>query len=224
MRGSLKSLPALFFMLTIAVPLRGVDMFRTPMALVRAASFALVLAFAPLSSISAQAPAVADVEQAAPAPGEFVWQPQRAVDGPVEVVVSIPLQMAYVYRGGTLIGVSSVSTGASGNDTPTGRFEILEKKRHHRSNLYDAPMPFMQRLTWDGIALHAGEIPGYPASHGCVRLPASFAGKLFAATRVGATVHIIDDVPPSPTTALSLARGEPLPQVPLVAAQPTGTR
>ena len=198
-------------------------MFRTPMALVRATSLALVLALAPVSPISAQASTVADVEQAAPEPGDFVWQPQRALDGPVEIVVSLPIQMAYVYRGGTLIGVSSVSTGAPGKDTPTGKFEILEKKRHHRSNLYDAPMPFMQRLTWDGIALHAGTIPGYPASHGCVRLPAGFASKLFAATRVGATVHIFDDVPPS-ATALSLARGDPLSGAPFAAVQPTGTR
>ena len=199
-------------------------MSRMPMALVRAGSFAIVLALAPLSPISAQTSAAADVEQALPEPGAFVWQPQRATDGPVEIVVSLPLQSAYVYRGGTLIGVSSVSTGAPGNDTPTGRFEILEKKRHHRSNLYDAPMPFMQRLTWDGIALHAGAIPGYPASHGCVRLPADFASKLFAVTRLGASVHIINDVPPSPATALSLARGEPLQQAALDAAQPTGTR
>ena len=91
-------------------------------------------------------------------------------------MVSIPQQRAYVYRGGTLIGVTTVSTGRPGHDTPTGRFEILEKRREHFSNLYNnAPMPFMQRLTWDGIALHAGQIPGRPASHGCVRLPLEFA-------------------------------------------------
>src|SRR5688572_20521048 len=126
-------------------------------------------------------------------PGEFVWQPERAQEGAVEVVVSIPLQRAYVYRGGTLIGVTTVSTGRRGHETPTGTFNILQKRREHYSNLYNnAPMPFMQRLTWGGVALHAGQIPGRPASHGCVRLPLDFARQLFSVTQVGASVHILD--------------------------------
>jgi lipoprotein-anchoring transpeptidase ErfK/SrfK len=140
-------------------------------------------------------------------PGEFVWRPSAAAGGPVEIVVSIPLQRAYVYRGGTLIGLSTVSTGRRGHETPTGRFDILEKRRQHFSNLYNnAPMPFMQRLTWDGIALHAGQIPGHPASHGCVRLPLDFARNLFAVTRVGASVHVVD-ASPSPVDALAMVRG-----------------
>nr|WP_114951650.1 L,D-transpeptidase family protein [Sphingosinicella terrae] len=143
-------------------------------------------------------------------PGEFVWRPELSMEGEVEVVVSIPQQIAYVYRGGTLIGVTTVSTGRRGHTTPTGSFPILEKRREHYSNLYNnAPMPFMQRLTWDGIALHAGHIPGTPASHGCVRLPLAFSRHLFGATRVGATVHIIGDEARA-DTALALARGEPV--------------
>jgi lipoprotein-anchoring transpeptidase ErfK/SrfK len=104
-----------------------------------------------------------------------------------------------------LIGVSTVSTGKPGHDTPTGTFNILEKQLKHRSTLYnDAPMPFMQRLTWDGVALHAGNIPGYPASHGCIRLPAAFAELLFNATRLGVSVTITDEAPSSAQDALAL--------------------
>ncbi|HEX8580114.1 MAG TPA: L,D-transpeptidase family protein [Allosphingosinicella sp.] len=136
-------------------------------------------------------------------PGEFVWRPERATAGAVELVVSIPLQRAYIYRGGTLIGVTTVSTGRKGHATPTGTFTIQEKRQKHFSNRYNnAPMPFMQRLTWDGIALHAGHIPGHPASHGCVRLPLAFAKHLFGATQRGASVHI---VPHSPSAGEALA-------------------
>ena len=140
-------------------------------------------------------------------PGTFLWEPEISRSGPVEVVVSIPQQRAYVYRGGTLIGVSTVSTGRRGHETPTGTFSILQKRPRHFSNLYNnAPMPYMQRLTWDGIALHAGQIPGHPASHGCVRLPLAFAQHLFGATRVGAQVHILR-ASPAPRDALALAHG-----------------
>jgi L,D-transpeptidase catalytic domain len=145
-------------------------------------------------------------EAASLRPGEFVWQPSLAEQGGVEIVVSIPLQRAYVYRGGTLIGIATVSTGRTGHETPVGTFNILEKRREHYSNLYNnAPMPFMQRLTWGGIALHAGEIPGRPASHGCIRLPLAFARQLFAVTRVGASVHILQ-ASPSAGEALAMAR------------------
>ncbi len=128
------------------------------------------------------------------APGEFVWTPERAAPGQVVIVVSLPEQRAHVYRNGVRIGVSTVSTGTATHPTPTGTFEILQKKRMNYSNLYNnAPMPFMQRLTWDGIALHAGKIPGYPASHGCVRLPLAFAEKLYAETERGMLVVIADE-------------------------------
>lgn len=127
------------------------------------------------------------------APGEFLWHPEIAPQGPVVVVVSLDEQRAYVYRNGLAIGVSTISSGQPGMDTPTGVFTILQKHREHRSNLYDdAPMPYMQRLTWDGIALHAGSLPGHPASHGCVRLPLAFARRLFEATRTGDTVVVAD--------------------------------
>jgi lipoprotein-anchoring transpeptidase ErfK/SrfK len=152
--------------------------------------------------------AAAAVEAAELKPGEFVWQPERAPAGEVEMVVSIPLQRAYVYRGGTLIGVTTVSTGKPGHRTPTGKFDILQKRVRHFSNKYNnAPMPYMQRLTWDGIALHAGQIPGHPASHGCVRLPLAFARELFQVTRMGGSVHVIDRSP-APQEALAMVRGD----------------
>ena len=183
-------------------------MVRTSFAFVRGTVLALLLCSAPVYSLSAKETSAVEANAAALEPGEFVLQPEVAPDGAVEVVVSIPLQTAYVFRSGTLIGVSTVSTGKPGHDTPTGTFSILQKKKDHRSNLYDdAPMPFMQRLTWDGIALHAGAIPGYPASHGCVRLPKVFARKLYDATRLGASVHIIDEAPSSAAGALAHATG-----------------
>lgn len=177
----------------------------------------LLLAFTPVCSAYAEVvgPAAAAVEPAPAAvetatslrPGEFVWQPERSPQGEVEMVVSIPLQRAYVYRGGILIGVTTVSTGKPGHRTPTGKFDILQKRPRHFSNLYNnAPMPFMQRLTWGGIALHAGQIPGRPASHGCVRLPLDFARNLFSVTRVGGSVHIVDQSP-APQEALAMVKG-----------------
>ena len=92
----------------------------------------------------------------------------------------------YVYRNGILIGRSSVSSGRKGNSTPPGVFNILEKKKTHHSKKYNnAPMPNMQRLTWTGIAMHSGQLPGYPASHGCIRLPYDFSAALFVATSKG---------------------------------------
>ena len=138
-------------------------------------------------------------------PGQFVWQPEASSEGEVVVVVSLQLQKAFVYRGDGLIGLSTISSGKAGHETPTGTFEILQKRREHYSNKYNnAPMPFMQRLTWSGVALHGGDIPGYPASHGCIRLPTRFARHLFGATELGATVHIVDR-PLSPGDALAIA-------------------
>ena len=135
-------------------------------------------------------------------PGEYLWLPELSPRGPVLVLVSLPEQRAYVYRNGVRIGVATVSTGKPGFETPTGVFTILQKKREHYSNLYDdAPMPFMQRLTWDGIALHAGRIPGYPASHGCVRLPYAFSELLFDVTAHGITVVISDQAGQAPLLA-----------------------
>ena len=158
------------------------------------AAFALLLSVSPLSSAYAQEAATPEVREVDLRPGQFVWNPEASPSGDVEIVVSLPMQVAYVYRGGILIGVSTVSTGQPGHETPAGSFTILQKARDHRSNIYDsAPMPFMQRLTWDGIALHAGQIPGRPASHGCIRLPHAFARQLYQVTRLGAAVHVIEE-------------------------------
>jgi hypothetical protein len=102
------------------------------------------------------------------------------------------------------IGASTVSSGKSGKETPTGVFTILQKKKEHYSKKYNnAPMPNMQRLTWYGIALHAGNLPGYPASHGCIRLPSKFSALLFGATDLGMTV-VITSMPAVPQSS-----GEP---------------
>jgi L,D-transpeptidase catalytic domain len=135
-------------------------------------------------------------------PGEYWWKPQLSPQGPVVALVSIPQQTMHVYRNGILIGRSSVSTGSKGHDTPGGVFTILEKKETHRSKKYDnAPMPNMQRLTWTGIAMHSGQLPGYAASHGCIRLPYDFSQLLFAATSNGGTVVVGDGKTPTPHLA-----------------------
>jgi lipoprotein-anchoring transpeptidase ErfK/SrfK len=138
--------------------------------------------------------------------GSYVWHPERAEKGPVEIVVSLAAQKAWIFRDRKLIGITTVSTGRKGNETPTGRFPILQKKKIHFSNLYDdAPMPNMQRMTWDGVALHAGRIPGVPASHGCVRLPAAFSQLLYGVTRIDDVVYVIDGNPGSAFAALDEA-------------------
>ena len=136
-------------------------------------------------------------------PGQFVLTDQGPTPGfqspgfpttvPITIAVSIALQRLYVYRGDTLVAVSTISTGKLGHRTPMGDFTILQKLRWHRSNIYsNAPMPFMQRLTWGGIAIHAGHNPGFPASHGCIRIPLSFAQTLFAMTHIGEAVVVTD--------------------------------
>ena len=123
-------------------------------------------------------------------PGQYLWD-DEARNGEPRVVVSLGDQMAYLYRGDRLAAVTTISSGKPGKDTPTGVFPILGKEVLHRSSKYDnAPMPHMQRLDNYGIALHAGMNPGHPASHGCVRLPAKFAAKLFTVTKVGTPVLI----------------------------------
>jgi L,D-transpeptidase catalytic domain len=135
-------------------------------------------------------------------PGQYVWEPERAPEGPLLIVASITEQVAYVYRNGIRIARSSVSTGRPGHSTPTGVFTILEKEVHHTSSIYKgAEMPYMERVTWGGIALHAGDLPGYPDSHGCVRLPLEFSKLLFGVTMKGATV-IIADAHSAPATTV----------------------
>ncbi|MET0268636.1 MAG: L,D-transpeptidase [Duganella sp.] len=127
-------------------------------------------------------------------PGEWVWAPKIAPAGPLLVYVDLSRQLATIYRNGVRIGVSTVSTGKAGHETPTGVFTILEKNVEHHSNVYNnASMPYQQRLTWSGVALHAGGLPGYPESHGCVHLPYAFARELFSATSHSTTVVITGD-------------------------------
>lgn len=168
---------------------------------------ALLLGLAPIHSASARQADTIKARIADLEPGQFIWQPEQATEGPVEIVVSLGLQRAYIFRSGKLIGASTISSGKQGHETPIGRFEILQKRKIHRSNRYDdAPMPFMQRLNWYGVALHGGHVPGHPASHGCIRLPMEFARKLFAATKLGSFVFVAEDKLPSPKAALELAR------------------
>ncbi len=123
--------------------------------------------------------------------GEYLWMGEAVTTGPVAMVVSITEQRAYVYRNGILIGATTVSTGRPGHQTPTGVFTVLQKQKEHKSTIYDgAQMPYMERLTWGGIALHAGGLPGYPESHGCIHLPSRFAQQLYEISPNGMTVVI----------------------------------
>jgi hypothetical protein len=126
--------------------------------------------------------------------GEWIWDGDAATSGPIAVVVSLTEQRAYVYRDGILIGTTTVSTGKPGHETPVGVFNILQMDQYHRSSKYNnAPMPYQQRLTMDGVALHAGGLPGYPESHGCVHLPTEFARLLFDASHLGMTVVVAQE-------------------------------
>jgi L,D-transpeptidase catalytic domain len=126
--------------------------------------------------------------------GEKIVSTLPKPTGPLVIVISIGKQTVSIYDGTQKIATSPISSGMPGHDSPTGVFSILEKNRYHYSNLYGgAPMPFMQRVTNSGVAMHQGVVPGYPASHGCIRLPAAFARNLFGITDVGARVIITQD-------------------------------
>ncbi len=155
----------------------------------------------------------------------YEWHPERAPEGPVELDIVLNEQRIYVYRAGVLIGYSIVSTGREGSGTPEGEYKVLQKVKDHKSNRYGsfvdaasgrvvdsnatvgqappagtvykpAPMPYFQRLTWDGVGLHEGFLPGYPASHGCIRVHADMAHRLFEVTTIGTRVRISYDRPP----------------------------
>ena len=139
------------------------------------------------------APAVPEPVEPPPPPPQPPTPEEALQDGAL-IVVSLGSQRMFVFRDGKLWDSSRVSTGKRGNETPAGTFPILQKKVHHRSTLYDdAPMPYMQRLTWDGVALHAGYVPGYPASHGCIRMPKAFAKKLYGITGFSSTAVVVTD-------------------------------
>ena len=120
--------------------------------------------------------------------------PEKLPPGPLQIVISIKKQQLTLYAGGQPVAHSQVSTGVPGHPTPQGVFSIIQKQIYHESNLYSsAPMPYMQRITWSGVAMHQGVVPGHPASHGCIRLPAAFAKRLWSLTKVGARVIIAQD-------------------------------
>jgi hypothetical protein len=124
-------------------------------------------------------------------PGQYLWRDVPESAGPERVVIGLNDQLAYLYRGDTLVAVATISTGRFDKPSPTGIFKVLDKKPFYRSKKYDnAPMPWMQRIDQYGIALHGGYNPGYPASHGCIRLPLAFAKKLYSLTPVGTPVLI----------------------------------
>ena len=140
-------------------------------------------------------------------PGQYVWIPQDRYEGPMKIVVVLDTQRVYVFQNDKLIGFSTISSGKKGKETPIGAFNILQKNIDHKSNLYsNAPMPYMQRLTWDGVAIHGGYVPGYPASHGCIRLPLPFAKSLFAVTKLDQEVVVLKD------TSTPVKRNPPKPE------------
>ena len=155
------------------------------------------------SQMQPRVPVPALIEE--PPPSKKV---SEVLESGILITISLATQQMHVFRNGVLWRSSPVSTGKRGKETPVGVYAILQKKKFHRSNLYsNAPMPFMQRLTWDGIAIHAGRLPGYPASHGCVRIPRAFASELFQITGSTTTaVIIVDEALAGEAEALALAR------------------
>jgi lipoprotein-anchoring transpeptidase ErfK/SrfK len=134
---------------------------------------------------------VAEFGKVGLSPGQYVWAAAVPQQGDTHIVVDLLTQMTYVYRGEKLIGASTMSSAKQGHITPYGYWSILEKRPFYRSKKYDnAPMPFMQRIDNYGIAFHGGVNPGYPASHGCMRLPMKFAQKLYGVTKLGTKVVI----------------------------------
>ena len=199
---------------------RGMSMARLWGTAVAAALIVAAPAFAQGAKTSAQLQLARQADKLKA--GEWVLKPEIAPAGPVLVYVDLGRQRATVYRNGVRIGVSTISSGKDGYETPTGVFTILEKDKDHRSRTYDdAPMPYQQRLTWKGVAMHAGNLPGFPASHGCVRLPMEFAKKLFTITPMGGTVVIAggnaDPVkrPAAGVLAPVMAGVTPVPAMPL---------
>src|SRR5579862_1579922 len=139
------------------------------------------------------------------AKNEHPAKPEPAKDfgpmpkGPLQIVVSIASQHVTLYSGGVHVAQGPVSTGIPGKPTPMGVFSIIEKDRYHHSNLYsNAPMPYMERITWSGVALHEGPLPGYPASHGCIRMTHDFAARLWVVAKLGVRVVVArNDIAPT---------------------------
>ena len=134
--------------------------------------------------------------------GAAVKETNAKPQGPLIIAVSIEQQKVRIYDSNGLFAESPVSTGMKGHSTPMGVFSVIQKHKMHRSNIYSgAPMPYMQRITWSGVAMHAGVLPGYPASHGCIRMPMAFAVKMWNWTKMGARVIVT----PGPITPASFS-------------------
>ncbi len=200
-----------------------------PRSLALAGLALLSLALAPAGPAQARFRRTEPVAPAVAAPAAN-WSDKPR--GTIILAVSLADQRLTIWDDGVVVGRSMVSTGVPGHETPRGVFTLLQKQRMHRSNIYsNAPMPFMQRITWSGVALHQGHVTGRPASHGCIRLPADVAKKLFSYTKIGARVIITDEPvtpadfahprlfslpPPAPAMAAPLPEPVPAP----VAAAP----
>lgn len=173
-------------------------------------AFAQTLSLQPISALADPdpEPTAAPVEPPAPPAPPSPPRVNEVLKSGVVIAVSLASQQMHVFRDGVLWRSSPVSTGKRGKRTPVGVYSLLQKKKFHRSNLYsNAPMPWMQRLTWSGIAIHAGRLPGYPASHGCIRVPSGFAQELYQITDPAATAVVITDAPfKTAETALALAQ------------------
>jgi len=179
--------------LTLALALTGSCVFATSIAVTPAS--ALETYEAQMEASDAASQARSDMLDAFGPnflkPGHYVWRDVPESAGPERVVISLSDQMAYVYRGDTLMAATTISTGRDDKPTPSGIFSVLNKTPMYRSKKYDnAPMPFAEFFEPHGIAMHGGYNPGYPASHGCIRLPTAFAKKLYSVTDVGTPVYI----------------------------------
>lgn len=185
--------------------------------MIRLAAFAILLPTAVTSAAQQVHPALGTIAEAVARlrPGEYVWESQVVPKGPLLLIVNLPTQRALLFRNGVPIAASTISTGRPGFETPTGVFTVLQKHVEHYSSRYDnAPMPYMQRLTWKGVALHGGNLPGHPASHGCIRLPKGFAKLLYGITTVGMMVVVTNRaatprIAPTPEIVLRGAGASP---------------
>lgn len=180
-----------------------------------AAALPIALAFAVLAPSAARAndSAITESQASELGPGGYLWDPSAASSGPMTTVVKLDSQRAFVWRNGKLIGISVIASGKPGYETPDGTFTVLEKQVFHRSNKYDdAPMPYMQRLTWSGLALHGGHPRGHPASHGCIRLPMGFAAALFKEDTRGMKVVITGHAPTNAQTMVANRQKAPVQQ------------
>ena len=182
----------------------------------RAGRAALVLAFAALLAGRAEALPGHQKKHRHGEPAKHT-PVEKPPNGPLTIIVSIASQRVSLYANGEFVARGPVSTGVRGHPTPVGVFSVIQKDRYHRSNIYSgAPMPYMQRITWSGVAIHQGVLPGHPASHGCIRTSTDFAIRLWGTTKLGARVIVSrSDVAPAAISNARLfaLRSEPTPEI-----------